>query len=153
MRFNFFTTLSVLSLIFTNASQGSTIYQTDNNVETLQALKWKHRVLLIDLSQVENKTILLEQLKLAKSELLERRLAIILLNETDTLVWNSDSNKATLANYEAEFLSTRLNGEQALLIGLDGGSKAIYSVVNSTLDLSRVYADIDGMPMRRAELN
>lgn len=49
---------------------------------------------------------------------------------------------------ELSSIQQRLRGRKIILIGLDGGIKAGYD----HFDLKEIFKEIDGMPMRRAEL-
>lgn len=118
-----------------------------NKIKDLQALQWANRIVLI-FSEDPADDKLVEKLK-ANSEA---------VNERD-IAWFVISKAAVLTNLDqplAESFGDRMMKQyaensddlQVLLIGKDGGLKNRYS----QLDLQEIYARIDSMPMRQAEM-
>ena len=116
-----------------------------SQVDSLKDFRWKNRILLIK-TDVDVGTYL-NQIEGASLEIADR-----------DILWFLISNDATQTNYsnqlEDNFSETILNryfgnaNTQVVLIGKDGGVKD----ASEELNLSELFALIDGMPMRRAEL-
>lgn len=114
-------------------------------VDSLKAFQWKNRIVLIK-ADADVGTYL-NQIEGANLEIADR-----------DILWFLISNDATETNYSNQlddnFSETILDryfrnaNTQAVLIGKDGGVKD----VSDELNLSELFALIDGMPMRRAEL-
>ena len=116
-----------------------------------ESYKWKNRLVLI-LSNDPNSNVLNDQHKILKADelgMIERKLKVFrihpygidsLENREDVIV-----NKG-ICNHFLDKNETF----QILLIGLDGGVKLRQ---NTILSLKELYALIDSMPMRQAEIN
>ncbi|TXD53883.1 MULTISPECIES: DUF4174 domain-containing protein [unclassified Polaribacter] len=123
----------------------STIFGQD-----LEKHAWKNRVLLI-FSKEENAEVLKKQLKILEKDkkgLCERKLEIYRFtpksfSQNFDEVWS-------VSTYLFDRYGDTANEYQVILIGLDGGVKMKQAVV---LDLEKLFAIIDGMPMRRVEVN
>jgi len=115
--------------------------------EPLESYLWKNRVLLLSFG--EKRTELLAELKKEKIALKERDLVLIDLFPIPT----EHPLLTRLPEKEAVELRQRyaLNKQatSVLLIGKDGGLKARQS---TQLDLFGLFARIDAMPMRQAEM-
>lgn len=121
---------------------------TSLKLNSLKDYQWQFRILLINTDKIEKLEIFKEQLVQQREELDERKMMVIIVREENSDIVFPTVND-TINSYE---LVTRLKHADALLIGLDGGSKVTYEITNGQLNWLQVYADIDGMPMRRAEL-
>jgi hypothetical protein len=121
-----------------------------SSVEALDELRWEYRVLLI--SKPNDDTLLTSQLTQNASELNERKLLVFIVSENTTRIYQPNNSDRIAINIDTATLKNRIGDKPAILIGLDGGTKSFYEFKNSTVDLKQVFADIDGMPMRRAEL-
>jgi 2-keto-3-deoxy-galactonokinase len=78
----------------------------------------------------------------------DRKLKVIIYTTSAA----SDAISGALIELDLVELKRRLENKQSILIGLDGGTKSFYDIDASGIDIKQVFADIDGMPMRRAEL-
>ncbi|WP_445749653.1 DUF4174 domain-containing protein [Polaribacter sp.] len=110
---------------------------------------WKNRVLLI-FTEDKNSTDYQQQISLLEKEieeLKERKLVVYSFTKTDFLV----NFESTWRNSNELF--TKFNPKKAKfkiwLIGLDGGIKLAQS---TNLSTEKLFAIIDGMPMRKREI-
>lgn len=121
------------------------------DIDPLAEYRWTNRVLVAFANDERNPHAhsLTRALAAARCELVDRDMVtgLILLKGTSRI------GEVTISNEIDGLLRSRLGiqpGEFAvLLIGKDGGVKAHY---DSVPDLSEIFALVDGMPMRRAEL-
>lgn len=123
---------------FAHCEKQQTLNDTNN-------LKWKNRVLLIQQKQGDSQTLIL--LKTAKQQIDERH-----------MIWIVTHESGTTSNYPHNIstkLTNQINNEHftnknicAVLIGKDGHVKARYK----NLDLTKIFALIDTMPMRQREM-
>lgn len=114
---------------------------------SLEQFEWKYRLLLIDTEQVKDLEILRTQLNKVKDGLLERKLLILGIDQDQV----SNLLSKQVLNIDSQYCLKRMRQRAAILIGLDGSTKTVYSISNNTVDIQQLFADIDGMPMRRAE--
>lgn len=114
----------------------------------LQDLQWKNRILIIQ-TDTTLKTISL-LLKEQENALNDRDLITINLSKKSTKLTNgvelSEKERAAL---RSKFKLTNSKKSQFILIGKDGGEKTRQS---NTLNLQELFALIDTMPMRKAEI-
>ena len=114
----------------------------------LQDLQWKNRILIIQ-TDTALKTISL-LLKEQENALNDRDLITINLSKKSTKLTNgvvlSEKERAAL---RSKFKLTNSKKSQFILIGKDSGEKARQS---NTLNLQELFALIDTMPMRKAEI-
>ena len=114
-----------------------------NKINSLDDLKWKYRVLV--LNQVD--TINYKKKEQGYNfDLEDRDLLVIYLMDGKALLGKkrlssnfSKSLKRKVKNYD----------DRAILIGKDGSIKHVYSL---DVDYSKIFYDIDQMPMRRFQL-
>lgn len=118
------------------------------NTQGLADYRWQHRVII---TRAESPLALVELNKRLAPHwpaLEERKIAIfvILESEEDEIkrIFKDRKESPELSKQE---VNKRLGKKHTLLIGLDGGSKSVYD----SFDLRQIMADIDAMPMRRAE--
>lgn len=111
-----------------------------------QQSRFKHRLLLVDTSQSVSRETIDKAIAKSSEYLIDRKLIIIVRQEENAeIVWGHvDTND----NVDLKTIERVLDGQTAVLIGLDGGIKNHYQ----NFDLLNVFDDIDRMPMRRAEL-
>ncbi|GAB5378670.1 MAG: hypothetical protein Alis3KO_03960 [Aliiglaciecola sp.] len=112
---------------------------------SLQQLKWKHRIVVTTLVDNDAVNALAEQIK-KNSDFFDERKLIVVVKVNDMLV-EVKQNIMIEGNNKTQFLS-RLQNNNTILIGLDGGTKATYPALN----WQEIFADIDSMPMRRNEI-
>ncbi|WP_158307644.1 DUF4174 domain-containing protein [Brumicola nitratireducens] len=130
----------------------------------LETLIWQNRVLIVDAKTPANADILAKQFEARRNQMWDRRLIALLLVDDSvielrftqenmetfsTSASQSRSNNQQIA-YSVSELRKRLNGKQSILIGLDGGTKSAFTLSSGRIDIEQVFADIDGMPMRKA---
>lgn len=111
--------------------------------------QWKDRVLIISTNnekgiEFQKQINLLENLD---QELKERKLIVYQISDNKYKLNFTESYKL-LNSSSKKYVSTK-DGLQILLIGLDGGIKLKQ---NSILTAEKLFAIIDGMPMRKHEL-
>lgn len=111
--------------------------------------QWKDRVLIISTNNekgidFQKQINLLENLD---QELKERKLIVYQIIHNKYKLNFTESYKL-LNSSSKKYVSTK-DGLQVLLIGLDGGIKLKQ---NSILNAEKLFAIIDGMPMRKREL-
>jgi hypothetical protein len=111
--------------------------------------QWKNRVLIISTNnekgiEFQKQINLLENLD---QELKERKLIVYQISDNKYKLNFTESYKL-LNSSSKKYVSTK-DGLQILLIGLDGGIKLKQ---NSILTAEKLFAIIDGMPMRKHEL-
>lgn len=119
----------------------------DDPIRDLRPLQWEQRVLLLFADDKE-RLPLLDELRSRAPEITEREIAWFIIAEE-----RLDTNfKKPLGGQFADSLRKRYrtekDGLEVVLIGKDGGVKARYP----QLDLPAVFARIDSMPMRQAEM-
>ncbi|MTI41857.1 DUF4174 domain-containing protein [Fulvivirga lutimaris] len=123
------------------------------NAQELNTHRWNNRVLLI-FAENDNDPTFTEQLKELNSDiegLKERKLIVYQIFPSHYKTGYAHSNE-TIKPDESIFkkYSTPSDPFKAVLIGLDGGVKYEKS---GLLKNKVLFAIIDGMPMRKAELN
>lgn len=117
----------------------------------LERYQWKNRLLLLSLTEdEEEKAQVTQLLSSKKAELSERDLVVINLSAGK---WQLPLQKV-LSEAEKAELRKRLQvakskGSTFILLGKDGSEKARQ---RGRLELRAVFALIDAMPMRKAEL-
>ena len=129
-------------LLFVSAVFCTSVFAEDE----LTDYQFKHRIIIIDMASGSNEQIIQSQLDNSARALDDRRL----------LVWGINNSSVQALHGSGPFLTQRtvktlnnsLAGKAVYLIGLDGGIKADYDEFN----LAKIFADIDRMPMRKAEL-
>ncbi|WP_269521262.1 DUF4174 domain-containing protein [Alteromonas sp. BMJM2] len=106
-------------------------------------IRWQHRILLVRVDDDVELKELIEYLDYSAPELTERKLLVLGIDRKTVYPFsNSLSCLPSLPEVQR-----RLNSNKAVLIGLDGGIKEQYDVI----DPVRIFSDIDSMPMRRRE--
>jgi hypothetical protein len=129
----------------------------------LETLIWENRVLIVDAKTSTSADILAKQFETHANQMWDRKLIALLLIDDSVIelrftqegmttlpssTSKSPSNSIRFKYSESE-LRKRLSGKQSILIGLDGGTKSAYTLNNGQIDIKQVFADVDGMPMRR----
>ncbi|MDT0594891.1 DUF4174 domain-containing protein [Glaciecola petra] len=80
-----------------------------------------------------------------KAGIIERKIKLLYLTNGKVLDIGEDKQDSGLTLADVK---PRMQDKALILIGLDGGTKSFYE----RFDLQMIFADIDGMPMRRAQL-
>jgi hypothetical protein len=106
---------------------------------------WENRVLITTIKSAQALTSLEEQLTELWPAFEERKLIVFAIYKKRIYQLSPQSSDSKQSVQEA---TKRLNSRHTLLIGLDGGSKAVYD----SFDNKQIFADIDAMPMRRSRL-
>ncbi|QOD62141.1 DUF4174 domain-containing protein [Polaribacter haliotis] len=132
-----FTTILFLFITFISFSQDINKHQ------------WKNRVLLVytdnvNSSEFKNQTLILQE---HKKELLEIKILVYRFSK-DVYNFNFKENWQKSNSLYKKYVHN-LKSFKVLLIGLDGGIKLEQ---NSVLKSNKLFALIDGMPMRKREL-
>lgn len=126
---------------------------TSLSAQDISAHRWQDRVLIL-LTDEQPSALVEEQVAIFQKEeegLRERRLVVYRISPTTWRKGLSSSAEARVTG--SSNLYQRFNPDkksfQLVLIGLDGGTKWRVDEVVSCAD---IFALIDGMPMRRAEM-
>jgi hypothetical protein len=114
---------------------------------SLDSFKWQYRLLIIDVSMHTDRSALESLLNAHVKDIEDRKLRVILYTQ-DAIV-EAFTNTPLLL--EREVVENMLANKYSILVGLDGGIKSFYEPSANTIDINQVFADIDGMPMRRLE--
>lgn len=114
-------------------------------VPTLSDYRYESRIVISRFAASSHIQPILARLDSQSDELAERRLRVFLVSENEVSEWKGENIEESL---QQEIIK-RLGDFHTLLIGFDGDNKSSYE----SLDLPRIFVDIDGMPMRRLELN
>jgi hypothetical protein len=102
-------------------------------------------VLITTIASEQELTSLEQQLQKLWPEFEERKLIVFAIYKERSYALTPQSS---YSKQNIEEITKRLNNRHTLLIGLDGGSKAVYD----SFDSKQIFADIDAMPMRRSRL-
>ena len=115
----------------------------------LPELRWQNRVLIFRAESEALLSAFEDQLQVHREEVRDRKLLVISTFESSLKFYGLGRTDEVRDLSQGKLLEL-LGDFDAVLIGLDGGVKARYTSNNySWTDL---FARIDGMPMRRAEL-
>ena len=118
---------------------------TLENIDHINDLKWKNRVLVIESDEdIDFST----KINLFKSEFDERDFIIIYINEQNSFI-----NNRRMANYFTRSVLKKIKSFESkscfYLIGKDGQVKNAYS---SLIEIEKIFSDVDKMPMRKFEV-
>ena len=123
--------------------------------QNLSEYKWENRILIIKTTQDNSEiyTSQLNELSNLDSELSERKLILYFVTKdkfTEKNYINNNINIVTVTDkLKSKILDDKKNFE-IILIGLDGQIKLNQ---NKLLSKEKLFSLIDGMPMRRSEIN
>jgi len=115
--------------------------------QPLETYRWEHRIILVA-APADQAEDLVAELQQARAEILARHILWFVIDE-ESITSNDDEvpsrafRTAVLNRYFKDNSTI-----QVRLIGKDGGLKE----KADTLDLTRLFARIDAMPMRQAEM-
>lgn len=144
--------IPLLSLMLNEVRAAPTNLATERSLSS--QWQWQYRVLLVYVPTPKQRQQLLSHVEAERVGIEQRRLKVLVLSEASLAdVLDKDSEIDT--NINRRELSEKMAGKPSILIGLDGGVKNFYDWPNAqtVIDLKAVFADIDGMPMRRLELS
>ena len=118
---------------------------TLENIDHINDLKWKNRVLVIECDEdIDFST----KINLFKSEFDERDFIIIYINEQNSFI-----NNRRMSNYFTRSVLKKIKSFESkscfYLIGKDGQVKNAYS---SLIEIEKIFSDVDKMPMRKFEV-
>tara|TARA_B100000214_G_C23905046_1_gene598425 strand:+ start:337 stop:744 length:408 start_codon:yes stop_codon:yes gene_type:complete len=118
---------------------------TLENIDHINDLKWKNRVLVIESDEdIDFST----KINLFKSEFDERDFIIIYINEQNSFI-----NNRRMSNYFTRSVLKKIKSFESkscfYLIGKDGQVKNAYS---SLIEIEKIFSDVDKMPMRKFEV-
>ena len=134
---------SLLALLF--------MLPANTDAQSLNDYRWKSRLLLVftpspDDSLFNQQYCLLQE---AKADLAERKLQLLLLTPQATTTELPFLSAPANKEYYQQF-QVPANAFTVILIGLDGGEKR--RITNQVFQPQDLFATIDGMPMRRQEV-
>ncbi|WP_214131772.1 DUF4174 domain-containing protein [Alteromonas oceanisediminis] len=112
---------------------------------TLAEHRFVHRLILIKVDNSDSVKHVYAQLTAAQDDLHARKIIVYFIHNQRVTRWDPNGMGAVSVTSDIAQLITRGN---VVLIGLDSEIKKAYP----SLSLTRVFADIDQMPMRQAEL-
>ena len=117
----------------------------------LDAHRWRHRVLLVFTQSLDAQPALQlsRALEERACEVSDRELVIGWLSATDASRLGTELVATDVVVQWRARLGVNSDEFTVVLVGKDGGAKARYEAVP---DLAELFAIIDGMPMRRAEM-
>ena len=118
---------------------------TLENIDHINDLKWKNRVLVIESDEdIDFST----KINLFKSEFDERDFIIIYINEQNSFI-----NNRRMSNYFTRSVLKKIKSYESkscfYLIGKDGQVKNSYP---SLIEIEKIFSDVDKMPMRKFEV-
>ncbi len=118
---------------------------TLENIDHINDLKWKNRVLVIESDEdIDFST----KINLFKSEFDERDFIIIYINEQNSFI-----NNRRMSNYFTRSVLKKIKSFESkscfYLIGKDGQVKNSYP---SLIEIEKIFSDVDKMPMRKFEV-
>ncbi|MCB1800223.1 MAG: DUF4174 domain-containing protein [Gammaproteobacteria bacterium] len=120
------------------------------HADLLEGFQWQSRLLVLAAPSADDPALRQQREVIAKRDdaFIDRDLRVIELYGDRGLLDGQPISNADLAGLRARF---RLAADDRvmILVGLDGGEKRRSSL---TTPLSEVFLQIDGMPMRRAEI-
>ncbi|MFT6268102.1 MAG: hypothetical protein ACJAVV_000907 [Alphaproteobacteria bacterium] len=117
------------------------------NTSKLVDYRWQHRVLITKVESPQALQSLQQDIALLWQEFDDRKLMVFAVVEDNVKTEGIIKEGTTNLAISAVEANDRLRNQHTLLIGLDGGSKSVYDYFNT----QRIFADIDAMPMRRAQ--
>jgi hypothetical protein len=134
--------IATSSLSFAKSEPAGVLHQESCSM-FFSNIRWQNRILLVRVDDDVELKELTEYLDYSALELTERKLLVLGIDRKMVYpLSNSLSCFPSLAEVQR-----RLNSNKTVLIGLDGGTKEQYDVI----DPVRIFSDIDSMPMRRSE--
>jgi len=121
------------------------------HAQQLSDFRWEHRLVLLIAEDTDNALLKkqLNELKADEEGLIDRKLLVIQINPSNSqiLIPKDQSEQISPTLYQ-QFKQGKYSFS-FVLIGLDGGVKLKR---NEVVSREYLYALIDGMPMRRAEM-
>lgn len=146
-------TLAILAVLMPYAFQSSRVEH-----DPLSTYRWTHRLLILHVPDTASGRTTLEafraSLEARMEDVLDRDLLVVPVSDLpragDGLQPAVDLGPAERGAVRQR-LGVQGRGAQLVLIGKDGGVKARQS--GDVFDLADVLSLVDGMPMRRAEVN
>ena len=123
----------------------SSLPHTAVGISSFSDFHWQSRIVITQINDSQSIGPIEEEINQYQSAIADRKLVVIVVNSDKLWIFPSTSVNQTSLHQTAV---SRLKSANTVLIGLDGGTKGVYE----TLDWQAIFNDIDGMPMRRAEL-
>lgn len=112
---------------------------------TIESFHWKNRLLLVTPSNMKTENQLKRWASAHEKQLCERKLQILIKNADNN--WKELNGKFAITDSMSRYATCQ---NCLTLIGLDGGIKMQENITDS--NLSTLFPMIDGMPIRRAEM-
>lgn len=145
MRYSNFVSLYLLLFTAFNAYTFNMNTTAKIPSKSLSDYLYQYRIIVIQ----GNESISLESVNKAyianKAGIKDRKIKLLFLTANKVFEITEDKQDSGLTFAEVK---PRMRDKALILIGLDGGTKNFYE----RFDLQMIFADIDGMPMRQAEL-
>lgn len=134
-------TFVLLSLLFST-------HMARSSESPLEPFRWEQRIILVSAPQAESES-LLARLKAAEAEINERDIHwFVFTTESSATNYQSGLPADFRADVMGRYFKDAGGATQVRLIGKDGGVK----LREETLNIDRIFALIDTMPMRQAEM-
>ena len=134
--------LALLLLVLVHVSR----VMAQSSLEDLSSLKWSNRIILVSSNEYPEQFI--SQLESRNSDIVDRDIVWFLFHK-DFIETNYSGEIAQSFSTSIKSLYFGNTATRVVLLGKDGGMKD----VADKLDIPELFALIDGMPMRRAEIN
>jgi hypothetical protein len=134
--------LALLLLVLVHVSR----VMAESSLEDLSSLKWSNRIILVSSNEYPEQFI--SQLESRNSGIVDRDIVWFLFHK-DFIETNYSGKIAQSFSTSIKSLYFGNTTTRVVLLGKDGGMKD----VADKLDIPELFALIDGMPMRRAEIN
>jgi hypothetical protein len=139
-------------LIIITTTLSTSAAQKVMNEDSLEALRWQHRLLIVQVNSDIELNKLKKDIVYHNTEIIARKLLILIRVKGKHYILGG-SGEGTASTKLAKDISTMLkqNPNKVLLIGLDGSIKNSYT--SETFKLEKAFEEIDLMPMRRWEID
>lgn len=137
-RFRTLVLLSLALLVAAGCTKGP------SSVNSISEMQWQHRVLIVNIARVDDATM--QTIYDNTAELNDRDMVWFVLSPGDVRS-NLGQVPSDLLADARKYVSNEA-GAEVVLIGKDGGVKSR----DRSLDLQKVFALIDSMPMRQREM-
>lgn len=111
--------------------------------------QWQQRLLLVNANSVAEKLFVMKKLEVLSEQLQERKLTVLIKSGEHLSSMGQPPKQENEIKDAMNQTFEEMNGD-ILLIGLDGGVKFVTDI--DSFDMNSIFALIDRMPMRRAEL-
>ncbi len=146
------TTIRTLLALLCGAGIVASANGKEMELNTLQSLQWKHRLIIGTLPNDAAAKMFQQQMAPHHAGLRDRKLAVLLRIQSPApgrWMLSGLDDKFSAGERLSKELDRLLQTQPLALIGLDGGVKARYEL--ATFAWQQVFTEIDAMPMRQRE--